>query len=150
MDVDGFVRDYYEALRRGEPLDTYFHERPDTVKIGVFSRRLGGEAVAEALRDQTARTEDWTVESRDLRTFVRDGFAHFADDVRLAWTNTRHDRRHDFETRWTGLVDPRDEEPLFLSMHVSAGVDRERTDRSAESARRSAAGPQSEGNDGSE
>jgi hypothetical protein len=150
MDVDGFVRDYYEALRRGEPLDTYFQEGPDTVKIGVFSRRLGGEAVAEALRDQTARTEDWTVESRDLRTFARDGFAHFVDDVRLVWTDTRHDHRHDVETRWTGLVEPRGEEPLFLSMHVSAGVERERTDRSVESARRGAAGPQSDADGGSE
>ena len=129
MDVDGFVRDYYEALRRGEPLDPYFHERPDTVKIGVFSRRLGGETVAEALRDQTARTTDWTVESRDLRTFARDGFGHFVDEVGLAWTDARADRRHAFDTRWTGLVEPRGDELLFVSMHVSASVDRERGGR---------------------
>jgi hypothetical protein len=129
MDVDGFVREYYEALRRGEPLDPYFHERPDTVKVGVFSRRLGGESVAESLRDQTARTEDWTVQSRDLRTFPRDGYGHFVDDVRLAWTDARADRRHDFETRWTGLVEPRETDPLFVSMHVSASADPERSER---------------------
>jgi hypothetical protein len=128
MDVDGFVRDYYEALRRGEPLDPYFHERPETVKVGVFSRRVGGESVAEALRDQTARTEDWTVESDDLRAFARDGVGHFVDDVRLAWTDVRADRRHEFDTRWTGLVVPRAGEPLFVSMHVSASAGREPDD----------------------
>jgi len=126
MDVDGFVRDYYEALRRGEPLDPYFHERPDTVKVGVCSRRVGGEAVAESLRSQTARTEGWTVESRGIRTFARDGFGHFVDEVGLAWTDARADRRHAFDTRWTGLVEPLDDGPLFVSMHVSASADRER------------------------
>ncbi|MFB6168894.1 MAG: hypothetical protein ABEJ43_08615 [Haloferacaceae archaeon] len=137
MDVDGFVRDYYEALRRGEPLDPYFAERPETVKIGVFSRQVGGESVAEALRDQTAGTEDWVVESRDLRAFARDGVGHFVDDVRLAWTDARTDRRHDFDTRWTGLAESRAGEPVFVSMHVSASVDPRRED----------AGPQSEGGD---
>jgi hypothetical protein len=125
-DVDGFVREYYEALRRGEPLDPYFHERPDVVKVGVFSRRLGGEAVAESLRDQTARTEDWTVESAALRTFDRGDHAHVVDDVRLAWTDARAERRHEFDTRWTGLVEPRaDDDPLFVSMHVSAAQPRD-------------------------
>jgi len=132
MDVDGFVRDYYEALRRGEPLDPYFHERPDVVKVGVFSRLVGGDPVAEALRDQTARTTDWTVESADLRTFDRGDHAHFVDAVRLAWTDSRADRRHDFDTRWTGLVEARDGEPLFVSMHVSAGAARERSERATE------------------
>ena len=150
MDADRFVRDYYEALRRGEPLDTYFQQGPDIVKIGVFSHRLGGEAVAEALRDQTARTEDWAVESRDLRTFSRDGFAHFVDDVRLVWTDTRRDHRHDVETRWTGLVEPQGEEPLFVSMHVSAVVERKRTDQGVERAQCGVAGPQSGADDGSE
>jgi hypothetical protein len=124
-DVGGFVRDYYEALRRGEPLDPYFHERPDVVKVGVFSRRLGGEGVAESLRDQTARTDDWTVESEDLQTFDRGDHAHFVDSVGLAWTDTRAGRRHEFDTRWTGLVEPRGGDPLFVSMHVSAARPRD-------------------------
>jgi len=121
MDLDGFVRDYYEALRRGDPLDGYFAERPATVKVGVFSR-VAGEAVGESLRDQTARTADWTVESRGLETFANDSGGHFVDDVRLAWTDTRTDRRHAFDTRWTGLVVGPD--PQFVSMHVSAPRER--------------------------
>jgi hypothetical protein len=140
MDVDGFVHDYYEALRRGEPLDPYFHERADAVKVGVFSRRVGGDSVAEALRDQTARTENWTVESRDLRTFARDGFGHFVDDVRLAWTDARAGRRHDFDTRWTGLVEPRAADPLFVSMHVSVSVVRERGETTEQGDPREAGG----------
>lgn len=150
MNAAETVREYYEALRRGEPLYPYFAEQSDVVKFGVGERLVGYDAVAEGLREQSRTTEDWTVESRDLRTFARDGFAHFVDDVRLVWTDTRHDHRHDVETRWTGLVEPRGEEPLFLSMHVSAGVERERTDRSVESARRGAAGPQSDADGGSE
>ncbi|ESS06026.1 MAG: hypothetical protein A07HB70_01573 [uncultured archaeon A07HB70] len=124
-DTESFVRDYYEALRRGEPLDPYFSERSDVVKIGVFSRLVGGDRVAEALRRQTARTADWTVESAGLRAFDRGGHAHFVDGVRLAWTDARTDRRHEFDTRWTGLVEARDHEPLFVSMHVSAAQPRD-------------------------
>lgn len=119
-DTESFVRDYYEALRRGEPIDAYFHERPDVVKVGVFSQLVGGERVAEALRDQTARTEDWTVESADLRTFDRGSHAHFTDAVGLAWTVARTGQRHEFDTRWTGLIESRGGEPLFVAMHVSA------------------------------
>jgi hypothetical protein len=128
-DTETFVRDYYEALRRGEPLDPYFHEQPGVVKIGVFSRLVGGNRVAEALRDQTARTADWVVESADLRTFDRGDHAHFVDAVRLAWTDTRTDRRNDFDTRWTGLAESHDGGPLFVSMHVSASVAGERDGR---------------------
>ncbi len=124
-DTESFVRDYYAALRRGEPLDPYFHERPDVVKIGVFSRLVGGDRVAEALQRQTARTTDWAVESAGLRAFDRDGYAHFVDGVRLAWTDARTDRRHDFDTRWTGLVEASDDGPLFVSMHVSAAQPRD-------------------------
>jgi hypothetical protein len=122
MDVEAFVRDYYEALRRGEPLDPYFAERPETVKVGVFSRVVGGDAVAESLRDQTARTTDWRVESRGLETFPRDACGHFVDAVGLAWTDARADRRHAFDTRWTGVVEGGDD-PRFLSVHVSAPRD---------------------------
>ncbi|WP_137285140.1 hypothetical protein [Halorussus salinisoli] len=65
------VEDYYEALRRSDPLSPFFAERDDVVKFGI-SERLGGyESVAEGLREQTRATEDWQVESRALEVVER-------------------------------------------------------------------------------
>ena len=113
------VLDYYEALRRGEPLESYFLDDSDVVKVGVGERLVGYEAVAEGLREQTRTTESWTVESDALRTIERDGFATFSDLVRLAWTDTEADREYDFETRWSGSLERHGEEWLFAGMHVS-------------------------------
>jgi hypothetical protein len=123
------VLDYYEALRRGEPLAPYFAERSDTVKIGVFSRTVGFDAVAESLREQTRTTDDWTVESRDLRvaSSETDEAAWFTDTVDLSWDDTSDTSRaasFAYETRWSGVLEPRGDggarEWVFATMHVSA------------------------------
>lgn len=119
MSAEATVRDYYEALRRGEPLYPYFAEHPDVVKFGVGERLTGYEAVAEGLREQSRRTEDWTVESDALRVVERDDHAWFSDDVSMAWTDAAADRKYAFETRWSGTLERREEEWLFVGMHVS-------------------------------
>ena len=123
------IRDYYEALRRGEPLSPYFAERSDVVKVGVFSRRVGFEGVAEGFREQRRRATDWTVDSHDLRVHEHGTHARFADRVHLAWTDTVDEASYAFETRWTGVLVPQDngeneERWLFVDMHVSAPHDR--------------------------
>lgn len=115
------VEEYYEALRRGEPLDPYFVEDEDVVKFGV-GETLVGDDVAEGLREQTRRTDDWRVESRGLRLVERDAYAAFADRVRMAWRDG--DDEYDFETRWSGTLERRgDDEWAFVGMHVSVAVD---------------------------
>lgn len=114
------VRDYYEALRRGEPLYPYFLEDDGVVKFGVGESLLGYDAVAEGLREQSRTTDDWTVESRDLRVREREAFATMADRVRLAWTDVAADREYDFDTRWSGTLEARgDDDWVFAGMHVS-------------------------------
>lgn len=114
------VRDYYEALRRGEPLYTYFVEDAQTVKHGVSESLVGYDDVAEALREQTRTTDEWTVDSRRLSVTERGDHARFSDEVDLAWTDAESGRRYAFPTRWTGTLERRDEEWLFAAMHVSA------------------------------
>ncbi|MFB6160776.1 MAG: nuclear transport factor 2 family protein [Haloferacaceae archaeon] len=124
MDAAATVRDYYEALRRGEPLYPYFAEDPDVVKVGVRERLVGYDAVAEGLREQSRRTDDWTVESRDLRVHERGDHVAFADVVRLSWRDVVADRTYDLDTRWTGTLEAREDDGerswLFVGMHVSA------------------------------
>jgi hypothetical protein len=121
------VLDYYEALRRGEPLAPYFAERPDVVKVGVFSRVVGFDDVAESLREQTRTTAAWTVDSHDLRTHeppTDDACVWFTDVVDLSWRETGRETSHSFETRWSGVLEPRGDgdarEWVFATVHVSA------------------------------
>jgi hypothetical protein len=138
------VEEYYEALRRGEPLSPYFVEREDVVKFGVSERLAGYEEVAEGLREQSRTAEDWQVESRQLRVVARESVAWFTDEVALAWTDSDGDRQS-FDTRWSGVLervgggggDERDEDTSdandedendagdwrFAQMHVSAPHD---------------------------
>lgn len=123
------VRDYYAALRNGEPLAPYFAARPDLVKFGVSERLDGREGVREGLREQTAATDDWTVESRRLQVTRRGPVAWFSDEVRLAWTDVETARRHDFETRWSGVLERPDGDGdgrrdwVVAQLHVSAPHD---------------------------
>ena len=125
MSVAATVRDYYEALRRGEPLYPYFLEDPSVVKFGIGERLTGYEAVAEGLREQTRVTTDWRVESSNLRVGERDDRGHgwFSDDVHVAWRDVEAGREYAFDTRWSGTVERRDEEWLFAGMHVSVAHD---------------------------
>ncbi|WP_123539169.1 nuclear transport factor 2 family protein [Halosimplex salinum] len=127
------VREYYGALRAGEPLAPFFAPVDDLVKFGVSERLVGYEAVADGLRDQTETTTDWAVESHDLRVTERERHAWFSDRVSLSWTDTDRRIRFEFETRWSGTLELRDEDEVadpesddgagtwqFVGMHVSA------------------------------
>jgi len=130
MDAEATIREYYAALRAGEPLAPFFAPEAG-VKFGISERLVGAEEIAAGLRAQTETTTDWTVESDALRVTARDCHAWFADEVRLAWTDTERDRRLEFDTRWSGTLEARaaspegvstDEEtpdPRFVGMHVS-------------------------------
>ncbi|MFC4359218.1 nuclear transport factor 2 family protein [Halobium salinum] len=119
MSAEATVRDYYEALRRGEPLYPYFAERPDVVKFGVGERLTGYDEVAEGLREQTRTTDDWTVKSRNLVVVAREDYAWFSDDVFMGWYDTETGREREFDTRWSGTLERSGEEWLFVGMHVS-------------------------------
>lgn len=120
MSVEETVRDYYEALRRGEPLTPYFAESSALVKFGVSETLAGYDAVAAGLREQTRTTGDWRVESTALAVTERDRHAWFSDEVALAWTDGTAGERFDFDTRWSGTLERRDDDWLFVGLHVSA------------------------------
>jgi hypothetical protein len=109
MDAGTFVRTYYDALRAGEPLAPFFADGPDVVKVGISERLVGGEAVAAGLREQTASTDDWTLESQDLRVVDRGDWGYFADRALMAWTRDGERRR--FESRWSGAMERERVEP---------------------------------------
>lgn len=127
MDADATIRAYYEALRTGDPLGDFFAAGDAVVKFGLSERLAGGAAVEAGLAEQTERTTDWTVESRDLRVRDRGCHAWFSDDVFMAWTDTDRGVRYEFETRWSGTLEARDADgqvdedgtPRFVGMHVS-------------------------------
>ena len=123
MDAEDVIREYYESLRRGEPLYPYFHEDGTTVKFGVSEALYGYETVVDGLLEQTKTTDGWTVESHGLVVDEREGYAVFADEVRLEWTDLEAEARREFETRWSGTLESRDEEWRFVSMHVSTPHD---------------------------
>ncbi len=123
MDAAETVRSYYGALRDGEPLGPFFADDPHTVKFGISESLRGHDDVVAALSDQTASTTDWRVDSHDLAVGERDAFAWFADDVSMAWTDTGRRIRYEFETRWSGTLERRDDDWQFVSMHVSTAGD---------------------------
>lgn len=124
MSATQTVHDYYEALRRGEPLYPYFAERDDVVKFGVSETLTGYDEVAEGLREQSRRTDEWTVQSRQLRVAEQEGFAWFSDTVTLEWLDTVDEAEYAYETRWSGTLVNQNDEWLFVNMHVSAAQER--------------------------
>lgn len=104
MTPESTVRAYYDALREGESLTSFFLESPDVVKFGIGERLDGYAAVADGLQAQTARTRDWTVESRALQTVTRGDHAAFSDDVRMEWYDTDDFETHAYDTRWSGTL----------------------------------------------
>ena len=120
MDAEARIEAYYEALEAGDPLGSFFADAEDAVKFGISERLVGGSEVRKGLREQTARTADWAVGSRDLRVTTRECHAWFSDDVVLSWRDTVAGTRHRFETRWSGTLEVREGgEPVFVGMHVS-------------------------------
>jgi len=119
MTAEETVREYYGALRRGDPLVPYFSEGA-TVKFGVGESLFGADEIAAALREQTRTTDDWEVGSTHLDVTEREEFAWFGDEVDLAWTDTGTGQRWTFETRWSGTLEREDDGWSFVAMHVSA------------------------------
>ena len=121
MDARATVHDYYDSLRNGAPLDTFFADDKTAddpiVKFGISERLVGSDRVQQGLRDQTASTSDWTVVSTQLRVTQRDSVAWFSDSVELAWDEGGE--RHEFDTRWSGTLELRDGDWSFVGMHVS-------------------------------
>lgn len=130
MDAEATVRAYYDALRGGEPLFPFFLREESTVKFGIGERLTGYEEIRAGLSAQTQTTTDWRVDSDRLVVTERDGYAWFSDDVAMAWTDVAADRRYEFETRWSGPMERRPDEPWagsepatpwrFAGMHVSS------------------------------
>ncbi|MFD1588848.1 nuclear transport factor 2 family protein [Halorientalis brevis] len=136
MNAAATIREYYDALRTGDSLAPFFADGEtddEIVKFGISERLVGAHEIATGLREQTETTTDWTVDSRDLRVTERSCHAWFSDDVSMAWTDTNRQIRFEFETRWSGTLEARDEDgaPVadatnreavdwqFVGMHVS-------------------------------
>ena len=119
------VRDYYDALRSGDPLVVYFRDDASTVKFSISESLFGSDEIARALAEQTETTAEWTVRSNRLVVDERDAFATVADDVTMAWTDAASGDRHRFDSRWSGtLVRAVTDEDVpdwqFAVLHVSA------------------------------
>ncbi len=119
MNAEARIEEYYRALEAGDPLGPFFADDDAVVKFGISERLVGGDAVRQGLREQTERTTDWTVDSRGLRVTDRGCHAWFSDDVRLSWRDVEAGVRHAFETRWSGTLEARDDDGVFVGMHVS-------------------------------
>lgn len=128
MDAEATVRAYYDALRTGEPLYPFFAREESTVKFGVGERLTGYEAIEAGLSEQTETTEAWSVQSDRLLVETQAEHAWFSDDVFMAWTDTERDATYEFDTRWSGTLQRREDEATlgtdwrFVGMHVSAAV----------------------------
>lgn len=123
MTPEETVRAYYDSLRAGEALAPFFVESPATVKVGLSERLVGYAEIANALREQTRTTDDWSVRSHDLQLVERDGGVAVADAVSLSWYDGEAFVERSFETRWSGTLVPTDDGWAFAGMHVSAATD---------------------------
>jgi hypothetical protein len=123
MNARTTITDYYESLRTGDQLGPYFADERSGddpfVKFGISERLVGGDQIRAGLQSQTETTTDWAVTSHDLRVTHRDEHAWFSDTVSMAWTATDAERRHEFETRWSGTLEKRATDWKFVGMHVS-------------------------------
>ncbi|MFQ3320273.1 MAG: hypothetical protein ACI8UR_002261 [Natronomonas sp.] len=124
MDAEATVRAYYDALRTGDPLYPFFAREDSAVKFGIGERLTGYDEIREGLRAQTKTTDGWRVESDRLLVTERDEHAWFSDDVFMAWNSHERGIRYEFDTRWSGTLERRengalDTEWRFVGMHVS-------------------------------
>ncbi len=104
MTPEETIRAYYDALRNGESLASFFVESPTVVKYGIGERLVGYVDIANGLEAQTARTRDWVVESDNLHVVTRETHAAFSDEVRLEWYDTDDYEEHSYDTRWSGTL----------------------------------------------
>ncbi|MDB2239419.1 nuclear transport factor 2 family protein [Halorubrum ezzemoulense] len=123
MDARSTVKEYYDALRAGDPLAPYFAEEHDGddafVKFGISERLVGSGQIQTGLRTQTETTAEWTVTSHALRVSERGTHAWFSDTVSMGWINTESGERHEFDTRWSGTLTKSSNGWQFVGMHVS-------------------------------
>lgn len=128
MDAESTIRAYYEALRIGESLPSFFAPDDSTVKFGIGERLTGYDEVRAGLSKQTETTTDWEVKSRRLLVTQRTDHAWFSDDVFMAWTDLEREVRYEFDSRWSGTLERRSEDTdrtaietpwQFVGMHVS-------------------------------
>ncbi len=119
MDAEATVRDYYDALRDGDPLHPYFLDDERVVKFGIGERLAGFGEIRRGLADQTDRTTDWVVESEDLVVGRAGEAGWFSDDVFMAWTDVEASVRYEFDSRWSGTLLDRNGVWQFAGMHVS-------------------------------
>ncbi|WP_247009292.1 nuclear transport factor 2 family protein [Halorientalis litorea] len=111
MNAAATVRDYYDALRDGDPLGPFFAADgadETAVKFGISERLVGSDEIRAGLREQTETTTRWAVESRALRVTERSCHAWFSDDVFLSWTDTERGIGYEFDTRWSGTLERQD------------------------------------------
>lgn len=125
MNAEATVRAYYDALRAGDPLYPFFAREKSTVKFGIGEQLRGFREIREGLRTQTATTDGWEVDSSQLVVTQDDDHAWFSDEVFMAWNSLERGIRYEFETRWSGTLQRReddadlDTEWRFVGMHVS-------------------------------
>lgn len=128
QDAESTITAYYDALEAGEPLSSFFLESVSTIKVSLSETFVSYPDVANELSEQTATTDDWQVDSHELTVEERDEFAWFYDEVTLAWTDIQLDAEYEFETRWTGTLEPSGESWQFVSLHVSTPTEDLQTD----------------------
>lgn len=125
MNAEATVRAYYDALRAGDPLYPFFAREESTVKFGIGEQLRGFGEIREGLRTQTATTDGWEVDSSQLVVTQKGDHAWFSDRVFMAWNSLERGIRYEFETRWSGTLQRReddadlDTEWRFVGMHVS-------------------------------
>ena len=122
MALDERIREYYEALRQGEPLEDYFVVEPRPVKFGITETLYGYDEIAEALREQTRTTTDWVVTSHRLETDSRGDLGWCSDHVTMAWRDCEEGEEVAWETRWSGTLLRDDDTWQFVRMHVSVAA----------------------------
>lgn len=119
MDAETTIQSYYDALRSGEPLSPFFQDTESLVKFGINEHLDGYADVKAGLQHQTETTTDWRVTSQELRVTERSCHAWFSDLVTMEWRNTTTAQEYDFDTRWTGTLEPTEDAWEFVQMHVS-------------------------------
>lgn len=126
QEIEQLVRDYYQALEQGHPLETFYptdEEAGDlgpVVKIGSGSGEVfrGYTAVAAAVGQVSATFSDNRLEPRGpLQVRQRGDIAWFAHQV--WWSGVEDSQHFGSLTRWTGVCLHTLRGWKFLQLHVS-------------------------------
>jgi hypothetical protein len=138
-EVTDFVRRYYAALERGEPLAGFYISDQEAGPLGPVVKIGSGQgeeftgyaAVARAVNEVSAGFRGNQLESRALAVRRQGGLAWFSD---LVWWSGEQAQADNAEgqkpvyqpfaslTRWTGLCLLASRGWRFLQVHVSEGI----------------------------